>query len=354
LIGSFRVLNAMIPEEHRDWINYWDKWPGREVLAHPNYVKLFVRPGDQPLCAIWSSPEGMVLFPFTLRPLTIEPWAGILGDMCDLVTPYGYGGPFVHGRLSAENFWDEFDTWCSNNRVVSSFIRLSLFDEQILPIRGPVEEKAMNIVRKLNLDAGAVWMDYEHKVRKNVQKARRAGLVVERDEKGDRLDAFLEVYYSTMQRRQVSEQYYFPKTFFESIIHELEGQFSFFHVWQDQKLVSTELVLVSADHIYSFLGGTIEEAYNMRPNDLLKHEVIEWGTLQGKKTFVLGGGYKNGDGIFRYKKAFSPGGEMSFKVAARILMPDAYVQLCNLRREWEASKGNNWNSRKDYFPAYRS
>lgn len=354
MIGSFRVLNAMIPEEHRDWINYWDKWPGHEVSAHPNYVKLFVRPGDQPLCAIWSSPEGMVLFPFILRPLTIEPWAGILGDMCDLVTPYGYGGPFVYGQPVADNFWDEFDIWCTCNRVICSFMRLSLFEEQLLPIRGHVEEKAMNIVRRLNLDAGAVWMDYEHKVRKNVQKARRAGLIVERDEKGDRLDAFHEVYYSTMQRRQASEQYYFPKTFFESIIHELEGQFSFFHVWQDQKLVSTELVLVSAEHIYSFLGGTIEEAYNMRPNDLLKHEVIEWGILQGKKTFVLGGGYENGDGIFRYKKAFSPEGGLPFRVAARILMPGAYENLCNLRCEWEAAKGNNWNPRKDYFPAYRA
>jgi hypothetical protein len=353
-MGSFQVLNAMIPKEHRDWISYWDNWQGHEVLAHPNYVKLFVRPGDHPLCAIWRSPEGMVFFPFILRPLTIEPWAGILVDMCDLVSAYGYGGPFVSGQPVADNFWDEFDRWCSSNRVVSSFIRLSLFEEQIVPIRGPVEEKLMNIVRRLNLDAVAVWMDYEHKVRKNVQKARRAGLVIERDEKGVHLDAFLKVYYSTMQRRQASGQYYFPKKFFERIIHELEGQFSFFHVWQDQKLVSTELVLVSAEHIYSFLGGTIEEAYNMRPNDLLKHEVIVWGILQGKKAFVLGGGYENGDGIFRYKKAFSPEGEMPFKVAARILMPDAYENLCNLRCEWEAAKGNNWKPRDDYFPAYRS
>ena len=352
---TFRVLDARNEEEKKAWIAAWEPWPSREVMAHPDYVNLFSRPCDHPMCAHFTSDGGTVLFPFILRPLSVEPWSANNTAFTDFVTPYGYGGPLAWGdHNQLEVFWDHFNIWCSQQNVVSSFMRLSLFEEHLLTIEGTIEVKLQNVIRLLNSDIETIWMDYDHKVRKNVKKARRAGLTVEVDESGSRLGEFLEVYNATMERRQASSQYYFTADFFRTITTTLRNQFVFFHVLKEQRVVSTELVLVSAENMYSYLGGTVEDAYADRPNDLLKQAVIEWGVRKGKKVFVLGGGYEDGDGIFRYKRAFAPKGVVPFKVASMIHLPDAYQELCKSRSEWESSKGNKWAPRNGYFPAYRS
>ena len=99
-----------------------------------------------------------------------------------------------------------------------------------------------------------------------------------------------------------TENYYFPESFFRSIILHLPGQFAFFHVLAGERVVSTELVLLSAEHIYLLPCDPYKVALVNRPNDLLKHAIIEWGGRTGRRAFVLGGGYAGPDGIFRYKR----------------------------------------------------
>src|SRR4051812_45439615 len=104
-------------------------------MAHPEYCRLFARPGDRVVAAAAGGPEGGILFPLILRPLSAEPWAA--GDQrWDAVTPYGYGGPFVWGAggAAAEGFWAGHAAWCRAERIVSTFARLSLFPHQLTSI----------------------------------------------------------------------------------------------------------------------------------------------------------------------------------------------------------------------------
>ena len=115
----------------------------------------------------------------------------------------------------------------------------------------------------------------------------------------------------------------------------------FFHAHKDGKIVSTELVLVSRDDIYSFLGGTDSVYFYCRPNDFLKHSIIGWGIKNDKKRYVIGGGYNcETDGIYEYKKSFAPLGDSRYSCYKIVFDPDQYDLLSN---------GNN-----DYFPFYRS
>lgn len=347
----FSLFDARTQVERDKWLEAWRSWPNREVSAHPDYVTLFARASDRPLCVLFEDENGTVLFPIILRPLAVESWAQE-SVFFDAVTPYGYGGPFSWGTPDVAAFWRLFDEWAENNGVVSMFARLSLFPEQQITFAGEVEVKAPNVVRRLTLDAEALWYAYEHKVRKNVNKARREGVVVEIDCNGTRLAEFLDVYYKTMDRREATSGYYFPPAFFNTMVEKLPDQFSFFHAVHEGKVVSTELVLVSADHVYSFLGGTLPEAFHLRANDLLKHEIIEWGREQGKQTFVLGGGYNGPDGIFRYKLSFAPDGEVPFRVGKRIYSQSAYNSLVVLRQQ--SAPGAEERSRSGFFPAYRA
>jgi hypothetical protein len=356
MAAEFRVWNANDPSEAKAWERCWSEWPGREVYAHPGYVRLFGTEAAAPMCAAWESEDCGVLYPFLLRDLTGEPFCppGV-APASDVITPYGYGGPFRWGdsQCIASAFWREFDGWAHRRGVISEFIRFGLFQDALLDYPGRKEEKQANVVRSLNADGDALWMDFEHKVRKNVNKAQRSGVLVEIDPHGDRLDEFLVVYTRTMERRGALDQYYFTRDFFERIRDNLSGQFAYFHALHADSVISTELVLLSDYAVYSFLGGTLEEAFDLRPNDLLKYEIILWAKRQGKRTFVLGGGYQPRDGVFRYKLAFAPRGGVAFYTGWRVLDDEMYGRLIARRADLARTSGTEWTPRPGFFPAYR-
>ena len=298
-------------------------------------------------------PAGGALFPLILRPIDQEPWADVSEEGSDVTSPYGYGGPFRWGEVDEVAFWLDLHRWAEAQHVVSGFARLSLFADELLNFTGGEHINAPNVVRDLEMETDALWMDYEHKVRKNVNRARREGVRVEVDAAGSRLEDFLAIYSGTMDRRGAASSYYFDREFFLALTRNLDGQFLFFHALHDGEVVSTELVLVSATRIYSFLGGTRAEAFELRPNDLLKHEIILWGQRAGKQAFVLGGGYGGPDGIFRYKLSFAPKGEVPFRTGQIVFDRSAYDRLVAVRSAWEARGGRQWQPRPGFFPAYR-
>lgn len=354
-MNAIELLDASNSLDHQRWIEIWNSWAEREVMAHPDYVWLFKRDVDRAMCAAFRRNDSCILFPFILRPLGAEPWAKD-SNFLDITTPYGYGGAFkcFYGDFDPEEFWESFSRWAGDNHVVSMFCRLSLFPEQVIPFSGKTVDMAPNVVRNLEIPIDKMWYDYEHKVRKNVNRAVKSGISCKIDPNGEHLEDFLKIYYTTMSRRSASKGYYFPETFFKDIVHKLSGYYVFFHALENNQIVSTELVLCSINNIYSFLGGTREDAFPKRPNDVLKHEIIKWGISNGKKSFVLGGGYSAADGIFKYKKSFAPNGICQFRVINHTFDEDNYEMLVNSRREWEESNGRRWEPAEDFFPAYRS
>lgn len=354
--GRFQVLRADDRADYAEWMRRWQGWPESEIMAHPEYVRLFARPGDQVLAASYTAPGGGILYPLILRPLGLEPWAAPGEEACDLTTPYGYGGPFAWniGKEDSADFWSALDRWARDRNVVSTFARLSLFPEQILPFDGTVVSSGPNILRRLDLPDEALWNDYEPKVRQNVRRARSRGCALVVDESGEHLEDFHHVYTSTMARRHADARYFFPKEFFASIVRNIPGGFRFFHVRHAGKVVSSELVLLSKRHAYFFLGGSLAEAFDVRPNDFLQHETFLWCRDAGKQRMVLGGGYQGSEGLLKYKKSFSPGGEVAFLVGTKTYDAEALGHLVALRKEWEGKKGRPWAPEAGFFPAYRS
>jgi hypothetical protein len=316
-------------------------------------VSLFSEGVGRPYCAVWESAAGSVLFPFILSDVQMSGVDQVDEDRTDIVTPYGYGGAYAWNvtddqSLSAD-FWQAFTRWCAEQGVVSEFIRLSVFGDSLLSYPGSVDVRQDNVVCDLALEPDALWMSFDQKVRKNVKRAQRSGVVIEVDTTGSRFDEFIGIYEATMDRRGADGGYYFNTEFFEAIHRDMPGQFAYFHAVLDGTVISTELVLLSQESAYSFLGGTLDHAFDVRPNDLLKYEVMRWSARSGRRWFVLGGGYEAGDGIFRYKRAFAPNGIRPFAVGTRIIDPDSYRRLVARRRAEQAEP-----PRQGFFPEYRA
>jgi len=342
---SFTVWSTSVESERRAWLAAWQEWPEREVFAHPAYVELYENPMQRGICAAWRSGTGTILYPLLVRHIPDE-------DGVDLITPYGYGGPFFWGHVGPGGlFWQEFANWALERGAISEFVRFSLFPENLLGgYPGERVFRMQNVVRSLDLAEDALWREMDHKVRKNVKRARSCGVTIEKDPAGERLADFLRIYGATMDRRGASDGYYLPQTYFERMQRGLPGSHTWFHAWLDGQVIASELVLVSELYSYSFLGGTDSRFFESRPNDLLKFEIIRWSAEAGKRAYILGGGYASGDGIFRYKKAFAPNGEREFHVGRRVFDEFRYRTLIERRHGREPS----WQPAADYFPAYRA
>ncbi len=350
---SFVLLDAAVPDQRAQWLDLWQTWPDRDVAAHPGYAQLFARPQDKLVCACQIGTEGGILFPLRVRLLCTESWGAGAAEVCDLVSPYGYGGPFGWGSYEIEPFWIGFDKWAQAIGAVSLFTRFSLFNEQRIPFYGDTLVKGPCVMVSLEPPADTLLRSYDKSARENVRQAERAGVTIEADPQCRRLNEFLTVYYSTMNRLGALSIYYFPKPFFETLIAEFPNQVMLFHTLYHQRVVSSELLLISGDYLTAFLGGTLEEGMPVRANQLLRHGVNLWGATHGMKQVILGGGYAGEDSLFQYKKKFAPDGVTPFKVGTHIFHHDRYQSLIRMRREWEMSQGTEWHPKAEFFPLYR-
>ena len=351
----FKVYSASVPYDYKKWLQFWESTPEQELVAHPEYVKLFASKSDSSLCAIFNSDDGLIMFPLILRSINAEKWAQDINQIFDITGPYGYAGPFCWGKPDYKIFWKEFDRWANQNNVVSLFVRFSLFPEQLVPFNREVKVNSKHIVLDLDSNIEQIWMNYKHKVRNKFKRSSKFGLDIQIDFEGKCLKNFIEVYYETLNRRNAADRYYFKESFFLHLVNQLKGHFIFFNVLRNDMILASNLVLKSRNFLYSFLGGTVLEGLKYGATDFLKHNIIKWGVENKYKAFILGGGYVEDDGIYQFKKAFAPEGIKPCIIGTWVYDPATYKDLINIRKRWERAEHNNdWSPNKGFFPLYRS
>lgn len=353
------LLDASKKNDYNTWLKYFSLVNKHDIFVHPFYLLLFSKyeKNSIPNCMIYRDKEEILMFPF-LKKKIIDLGLNTISNKVyyDIFSPYGYGGYLTNSARKKEivcDFQNNFRKYCIKENIVCEFLRFNLFDDVLVEnYDGIVEKNRLNVYVDLTKDEVHIKKNYEHKVRKNINKALRHSLKFHTSFSYDDLSSFVEIYISTMKRKNANKEYYFDRNFFLSFNNDLNDFCRFFYVSYNGKIISSELVLFSNENMYSFLGGTLEEYYNLRPNDFLKHKIICWGRENGFKRFVLGGGYQPNDGIYKYKKAFNPNGVIPFYIGKKIFKNDLYSELCVAK-----IKKDNLNKiefyKKGYFPLYR-
>ena len=346
-LDAFRVLG---PDDRDGWLNAWADVMGRDPFGHPDFVAAFSPLGSRPACAVVRDAAGAVALPVALRPLE--------GGGLEVTSPYGYGGPYETGAddaaaCRADRFWAAWTVWCRRSGVVCEALRFSLGSSSARSRwPGMTVDRSTNYVRDLSGGSDAVWADVDRKVRKAVTAARRHGLRVEFDPRGERLADFGRLYGATMDRRGATTAYRLDTGRLAQLVAAMSGSVTFGHVLHGDQVVSTELVLHSPDTAYSFLGGTDPRAFPLRANDLLKHEIAREFAERGATAYVLGGGARPGDGVERYKRSFAPRGGVPFSTGQRVLDHAAYDRLCERAGAEHAARAAG-AAHDGHFPAFR-
>lgn len=361
-MNNARVLCGEEPSERREWRELRQGFSVRRPHDDPAYLDL-MSPRDARSRMFYYAGDGFrVMYPFhlcALDPVVVGPE---FSGHSIIVSPYGYGGPLLQVesvRTGAEDIAKEWQAawhaWMQRTGVVSEFVREDLRGARLL-LRSDGERvlAQQNVIVDLSLDTEARWRSYSAKVRKNVKRARESGLSVEFAIDEGALGAFCDIYYDTMDRRQASDAFYLNADVLRAYIDETRPleEAVIAQVMHGAESVSTELVLLGSHEAYSFLGGTRAEAFPMRPNDLLKHEVCEWGHARGIGAYVLGGGLEPNDGIFRYKAAFAPYGGVDFFTRRVVANREVYDRIMAYRVVAAQADGGTWSPRPDYFPEF--
>jgi hypothetical protein len=305
------------------------------------------------------------LYPFNVFDIARLPFAQRLGGTpgVDVISPYGYGGATYEGddgeRETVEDSLEyALKSFFAQMNVVSEFVREDLFAEHLTP-RHDGEHLVLqqNVVVDLKVPSEERWLrHYPHKIRSEVRHAETAGLRVEINNSASFLEPFLGIYYGTMERNHAKDYYFFSRQKFQRLHDSLQpaGGLQYASVFLGNRIISAELLLLSTDTIFAFLGGTDAAYFKLHPFQLLQHKVIEWGHQRGYSSFVLGGGLKPSDGFLQFKKAFEPHGLMDFCARRVVWSEERYSLLVTNREKWEMEEGRTWRPDPSFFPAYRA
>lgn len=351
-MGRYEVIKL---DSRNKWLEILEQLgdPGPDIHYRPEYCGLYRHTGEPRLFVCREGPD-VVAYPFLLR--RVNSIAALTGKLetglYDITTPYGYGGPLSTrgaGKGAWEKFYQSFEEYCADQDIVTEFVRYHplLENHRQADKRMEVEKVSSVVYVDLRQSYEEIWSGYRHSNRKNINKARREELVVNLEEGPDHFEEFLSIYHHTLERNGASPSYYFGRDFYGSIHSDLKGHFLYAYTLRDGEVVSTELLLFNDTYIHSFLGGTMEQYFECRPNNLLKHEVICWAKNRGIRYFVLGGGYHEGDGIFRYKSTFSREGVRPFYIGKKV---HKRKEMCMLN---QLLAPDGCPEQVNFFPWYR-
>lgn len=334
----------------------------------PDYARIYERTyGVEARLAVCGDQDAYVIYPFTLRPLDDLPFVretGLAGTFLDSATAYGYGGPAWvapdrdrAGALFGELLRHHRD-YLRARGAASEFVCLHplLANQDVARSGGAAPRRQKDVVWvDLTGASGTPWEQMSPSGRRAVNLARRAGLVVARDDPDPAFLAdFHRRYLDTMVRVGARDRWFFPEDYFSNCLRCLgPAGCSFWSARLDGAVAATFQLLHHRGTVYYHFAGNNLDFFDKRPNNLLMHEVIAWAAREGFARFHLGGGVGGGadDGLLRFKMTFSRRTAPLYTYGY-VADEANYARLCQAKRAHERQTTGR-ESESDFFPLYR-
>lgn len=348
---KYRIIDTADAEE---WHTVLHRFQGADAYFLPEYHRAYELNGDGKALAFVFEDDGCTLFyPFFLRRIE-RVGSKLLGEaLYDIETVYGYSGPLstTPEREFLRKGWEEFSTWCRDQRVVAEFIRFNPLSGNVRYVDESCQvlQDRETVVVKLDWSADQLWQAYPSVQRNMVRKALRKGLVCKDTDADGAAHFFKDLYRKSMERVGAHLYYYFSDAYFNYLCNGSNQWVKAFVVWAGGEALAVGLFLLYGDRIHYHLAGSAAEYREAAPNNLLLHTVSEWGRERGFRWLHLGAGRtaEPNDGLSSFKASISRL-RFPFHVGKRIHNLDAYDALCTRwMREMRVVE------RPSYFLLYR-
>ena len=269
----------------------------------------------------------------------------------DLVTPYGYGGPVIefanNKEKLLENFEKEFSKYCVENNIVSEFVRFHPIVKNYEDFREMYNAQYMRktLITKLD-EEDPITNQFGKSCRKNIRQALNIGVTFKVTKSPESIGAFKEIYYSTMDRNNATDYYYFDDEYFNDILKYYKENVVLVESMYEEKVIAAGLYFVYKDIIHIHLSGTLNEYLFLSPAYILRYAIANWGIENGYKLIHHGGGRSNSeeDSLYLFKKNFAKVYDVNFYIGKKIWNEEIYNKLCEMK---------NMDPNESFFPAYR-
>jgi serine/alanine adding enzyme len=294
----------------------------------------------RPVFLHFDRQAGSVLFPLLVREAS--------DGYVDVGTPMGYGGPIAAGdEPQLAEFLDAYERWCAASRVVATFVRFHPVhaNQRLAERRWHVEQIGHSVGWRLaGRDADAVFAGMDAHHRRVVRKARAAGVEFVPEVAAGELDGFVALYRETMQRRDASPFYYFPKSYWLHLATKLADALVRFDAHADGELAASILCLAAPPLLHYHLGASSVRGQALGANHVLFCETASWAAERGFERFHLGGGVGGfEDSLYEFKRRFDPEGTLPATLGKAVHDEVAYRRLA----------GTDEIDLSGFFPAYR-
>lgn len=307
----------------------------RSIYHTSDFYRVFENDGQgMACCAVLSDGQRVAVYPFLKRSISY-PWCPLQGYH-DLIGAYGYDG--VASNCEEQDFRDAFfenlEKWARQNNVICDFSRFNplMGNHHFHQDHAQIIENQWNVFIDLGLP-DYLYDSFNYTARRNVKAAGKAGLqwiskyggeVTEED-----LDAFMQVYESTMDRNSADDYYYFSRRFIRDCLRLLDRRVLFFIVHKDNRPASVEIVPFDPPYAFGFLGGTDARFFKTRPNNMMKDVIIRRFLEEGVRYYHMGGGSES---IVNFKLMHSKNGIIPFYIGKQVFLEEEYQTVV---KSWE-------------------
>ena len=322
--------------------------------------------------AVVGSSDRFLAWPYLLRQIPQD--EAPLGEaLYDITSVDGYAGPLCYGCRPGDAFLASaldmlFRHW-EDSRVVSVFTRFHPVLRNEGVAAGPEgvpeclsESPAMHGLRHhghtvsmdLRLNEEEARQQYRRNHARQIRKAQAQGVVAHVDPSPEAFEAFVRLYYGTMERNQADTHYFFPETFLRGMV-EMLGEGAAIHtVTYEGRIVAAMLLTEYQGIVHALLGGMDETVSHLTPTKVLLDNARQWAKARGNRYFHLGGGRgcQDSDPLFYFKSGFSSS-RHCFYTGRWILNSSLYDSLVAGRRQ-SAEANQSILSSPDFFPLYRA
>ncbi len=276
-------------------------------------------------------------------------------DFFDIITPYGYGGPIIIETDNKEKLLKEYDeqfsNFCSENNIVSEFIRFHPIYANVLDFKNvyEVEYSRKTIGTNLKDFNDPVQEEFSKNARREIKQALKKDIQVHIIEKPDNLDNFKKLYYETMERNDASEYYYFDENYFNEMILKLKDYILLIELEYESEIIASEIYLIKGKILHAHLLGSCSKLLELNAGSLIEATAANWGKEHGYNYIHHGGGRTSDpeDSLFKYKKKFGKNTEFNFYIGKKVWNKGIYKKLVEKKQLSKEEKGSN------FFPLYR-
>lgn len=298
------TINTFFSDAQNVWWNYYKKLPENNTGAYhrPDYFFFQEKVGfGRAVLQIFSKTNDFIYFPTMMKPLPNNE------NGFDINSSWYYGGPVASWSTWAplESIWIKaIDTARNELAVISEFIRFdpNLKNAILLKDSHLIEHNRDTVFVDLNADWDHVWKNFSSQNRRNVNKAKKNGLIVTKESTSALWDIFSQIYQEEMIRKNAPKHLRFKDIFF---IHlKRLPNVDLFIIREDKKgeIVGGFIAVSDKNTAFHYLSATKYDYWELRPNNLLFTEVIKYYYNNKRKVFDFQGGR---EGVFRFKCNFS-------------------------------------------------